>query len=138
MEIKDDLFLKIIKEELPSYKIYEDEHTYAFLTIGPNTKGHTLVIPKKYAENIYDIDEDSLSHVIKSVQKVAKLLKESLKADGIKIAQNNEVAGGQAVFHLHFHVIPRYRGDGLTDWEENKTLTEDLKTVQEEILRGQK
>ncbi len=138
MEIKDDLFLKIIKGELPSYKIYEDEHTYAFLTIGPNTKGHTLVIPKKYAENIYDIDEDSLSHVIKSVQKVAKLLKESLKADGIKIAQNNEVAGGQAVFHLHFHVIPRYSGDGLTDWGENKVLAENLKTVQEEILRGQK
>jgi histidine triad (HIT) family protein len=138
MEIKDDLFLKIIKGELPSYKIYEDEHTYAFLTIGPNTKGHTLVIPKKYAENIYDIDEDSLSHVIKSVQKVAKLLKESLKADGIKIAQNNEVAGGQAVFHLHFHVIPRYKGDGLKDWCENKSSIEELRTVQEEILRGQK
>lgn len=136
MEIKDDLFLKIIKGELPSYKIYEDEYTYAFLTIGPNTRGHTLVIPKKYAENIYDIDEESLSHVILSVQKVAKLLKRTLKADGIKIAQNNEVAGGQAVFHLHFHIIPRYIGDGLKDWEENKTVGEDLKTVQEEILKS--
>jgi histidine triad (HIT) family protein len=135
---KDELFLKIIKGELPSFKVYEDEYTFAFLTIQPNTKGHTLVVPKKYSENLYDTDEETLAKVITSVKKVALLLKKSLKADGIKIAQNNERLGGQAVFHLHFHVIPRYKEDGLKeDWHLGSPSKEELLKTLEEISSNQ-
>lgn len=102
--------------------------------IQPNTKGLIQVVPKKYSENLYDTDDETLAHTIASVKKVAILLKKSLKADGIKIAQNNERLGGQAVFHLHFHVIPRYKEDGLKeDWYLGNPTKEDLSKILEEI-----
>lgn len=112
----DTTFLKIIKGDLPSYKLYEDEHTYAFLSNQPVTRGHALVIPKIHAENMYDVSPESLAHIFATVKKVTLAIKETLNPIGINIHQNNEVGGGQAVFHIHFHIIPRYENDNIVQW----------------------
>jgi histidine triad (HIT) family protein len=119
------IFCKITKGEIPTHgKLYEDDKSLAFLSTGPNNLGHALVIPKEHAANIYDISEESLTAVAHTTQKVATALKKSLAADGINIMQNNDKAAGQAVFHLHFHVIPRYFNDGFRHWEEHKKYKE--------------
>ncbi len=112
----DTTFLKIISGEIPSFKIYEDDNTYAFLSNQPVTRGHALVIPKVHAENIYDVSHESLAQILASVQKVALALKQTLNPIGINIHQNNEVGAGQAVFHIHFHIIPRYHNDNIVHW----------------------
>jgi histidine triad (HIT) family protein len=106
----NNLFAKILRGELPCYKVYEDDKTLAFLDIMPRAPGHVLVLPKAPARNILDISPDDLAHVIKIAQKIAKVSVEALGADGITIQQFNESAGGQVVFHLHVHVIPRKTG----------------------------
>ena len=106
----NNLFAKILRGELPCYKVYEDDKTLAFLDIMPRAPGHVLVLPKAPARNILDISPDDLAHVIKVAQKIAKVSVEALGADGITIQQFNESAGGQVVFHLHVHVIPRKTG----------------------------
>jgi histidine triad (HIT) family protein len=112
----DDTFLKIIEGVLPSYKIYEDEYTYAFLSNQPVTRGHALVIPKVFAENMYDVSEESLAQIFSAVKKVSLAIKNSLNPIGINIHQNNELGAGQAVFHIHFHIIPRYENDNIVQW----------------------
>ena len=106
----NNLFAKILRGELPCYKVYEDDKTLAFLDIMPRAPGHVLVLPKAPARNILDISPDDLAHVIKVAQKIAKVSVETFGADGITIQQFNESAGGQVVFHLHVHVIPRKTG----------------------------
>ena len=103
----NNIFAKILRGELPCYKVYEDDKVLAFLDIMPRSPGHTLVLPKAPARNILDIGADDLSHVITTAQKVAKAAIKAFSADGITIQQFNEGAGGQVVFHLHLHVIPR-------------------------------
>lgn len=110
------IFCKIINGEIPCYKVYEDEKIFAFLDIHPVNKGHTLVIPKKHAVNIYDIEESEIAEMVKIGKKLALKIREVTKAEGMNIHMNNEKAGGQAVFHAHIHLIPRYEGDGLTHW----------------------
>ena len=106
----NNIFAKILRGELPCYKVYEDDKTLAFLDIMPRAPGHVLVLPKAPARNILDISPDDLAHVIKVAQKIAKVSMETFGADGITIQQFNESAGGQVVFHLHVHVIPRKTG----------------------------
>ena len=106
----NNVFGKILRGELPSYKVYEDEGTLAFLDIMPRSPGHTLVIPKAAARNILDIDPDVLAHVTKVAQKVAKAAMRVFAADGMTLQQFSELAGGQVVFHLHVHVMPRHNG----------------------------
>lgn len=106
----DNVFAKILRGELPSHKLYEDDKTFAFMDIMPRGDGHCLVIPKQPARNILDIEADSLSAVIATTQKLAKAVVKAFAADGASIHQFNESAGGQVVFHLHFHVIPRFEG----------------------------
>ena len=106
----NNIFAKILRGELPAQKVYEDEHTLAFLDIMPRAPGHTLIIPKKPARNLLDVDPDSLSHVIATAKKIAIAGKKAFKADGITMQQFNETAGGQVVFHLHVHIIPRHKG----------------------------
>ncbi len=101
------IFCKITKGEIPAHKVYEDEYTLAFLDIHPNTKGHTLVVPKNHFENIYSIPPETLARTILVVQKVALALKHGLDADGINIFNNNEREAGQIIDPSHFHVIPR-------------------------------
>jgi histidine triad (HIT) family protein len=106
----NNIFAKILRGELPSYKVYEDDKAIAFLDIMPRSPGHTLVLPKAPARNILDIGADDLAHVMMTAQKIAKAAMKAFSADGITIQQFNEGAGGQVVFHLHVHVIPRKAG----------------------------
>src|SRR5712691_3641910 len=108
-----NVFAKILRGELPSYKVYEDERAFAFLDIMPRTPGHTLVIPKAPVRNILDVDPDVLAHVAKVVQKIAKAGMTVFDADGVTVQQFSEAAGGQVVFHLHVHVMPRKKGVAL-------------------------
>jgi histidine triad (HIT) family protein len=107
---KANIFARILRGELPAHKVYEDENVLAFLDIMPRADGHILVIPKVAARTILDVDPASLSTLIAAVQKLARAVKTAMAADGITIQQFNEPAGGQVVFHLHFHVIPRFEG----------------------------
>jgi histidine triad (HIT) family protein len=109
----NNVFAKILRGELPSYKVYEDEGAFAFLDIMPRAPGHTLILPKAPARNILDADPDDLAHVIKVAQKIAKAAMTVFAAEGVTLQQFNENAGGQVVFHLHVHVIPRHAGTAL-------------------------
>ncbi|MBB3974855.1 histidine triad (HIT) family protein [Rhizobium azooxidifex] len=106
----DNIFAKILRGEIPSHKVYEDEHTLAFMDVMPQGTGHTLVVPKAPSRNILDADPETLSRVIPVVQKIAVAAKEAFEADGVTVIQFNEPAAGQSVYHLHFHVIPRFEG----------------------------
>jgi histidine triad (HIT) family protein len=106
----NNIFAKILRGELPCYKVYEDDKALAFLDIMPRAPGHTLVLPKAPARNILDVPADVLGHVAMVAQKVARAGMKAFNADGITIQQFNEGAGGQVVFHLHVHVIPRKQG----------------------------
>jgi histidine triad (HIT) family protein len=107
---QNNIFAKILRGELPSYKVYEDDKAVAFLDIMPRAPGHTLVLPKAAARNILDIDPGDLAHVMKVAQKIAQVSMQAFNAQGVTIQQFNEGAGGQVVFHLHVHVIPRQDG----------------------------
>jgi len=106
----NNIFAKILRGDLPCYKVYEDDKALAFLDIMPRSPGHTLVLPKAPARNLLDVAPDDLAHVIKVAQKIAKVSVQVFGADGVTIQQFNEAAGGQVVFHLHVHVIPRQAG----------------------------
>ena len=105
-----NVFAKILRGELPAERLYEDEHTLAIMDIMPRGTGHCLVIPKAAARNIYDIETDSLARVMETTQKLARATTRAFSADGVTIQQFNESAGGQVVFHLHVHIIPRFEG----------------------------
>lgn len=108
-----NIFAKILRGEIPCHKVYEDADALVFMDVMPQTAGHTLVVPKAPSRNLLDADPAVLARVIPLVQKVAAAAKSAFSADGISIAQFNEPAGGQTVFHLHFHVMPRYDGQPL-------------------------
>ena len=110
----DNVFAKIIRGDLPAAKVYEDAHVLAFMDVFPQSRGHTLVVSKKsHARNLLDVEDDVLSHVILDVQRVARAIRSALRPDGIVLTQFNGAAAGQTVFHLHFHLIPRYEGEAL-------------------------
>lgn len=111
---KDNVFAKIIRGELPAAKVYEDAHVLAFMDVFPQARGHTLVVSKKSrARNLLDVEPEVLAHMIGDVQRVAKAMRAALKPDGIVVTQFNGSDAGQTVFHLHFHLIPRYAGQPL-------------------------
>lgn len=105
------IFEKLIAGEIPCNKLYEDDKTFAFLDISPNTRGHALVVPKYPYRNVFDMPEEEIAHLYQSVKKVALAFKDILKADGVNIVSNNEEVAGQIVFHAHVHVVPRYVND---------------------------
>ena len=109
----DNVFAKILRGELPAHKLYEDDATFAFMDIMPRGDGHCLVIPKKPSRNILDVDPASLAAVMATAQKLARAVMAAFSADGVTVQQFNEQAGGQVVFHLHVHVIPRFEGISL-------------------------
>lgn len=111
---EDNIFAKIIRGDLPAAKVFEDAHVLAFMDVFPQSRGHTLVVSKKSrARNLLDVEADVLSHVILDVQRVAKAMTAALRPDGLVMTQFNGAAAGQTVFHLHFHLIPRYAGEPL-------------------------
>lgn len=109
----DCIFCKIIRGELPSFKVYEDEHALAFLDIHPVNAGHTLVIPKKHSHNIFDIAPEDWAAVSEVVRTLSVAIEKGVSADGVNIAMNNREHAGQVVDHPHVHIIPRFKGDGL-------------------------
>lgn len=125
MEKNDCIFCKIVNGDCPSYKIFENEYAYAFLDISKDVYGHTLVIPKKHFENIFDCDEKYLSEVIKAVKTVANHYK-SLGFDAVNIINASGKEAEQCVFHLHFHIIPRKSNDGLKVFPDLPGEIEDL------------
>jgi histidine triad (HIT) family protein len=110
---QNNIFAKILRGEFPCHKVYEDDKAIAFLDIMPRAPGHTLVLPKAPARNLLDIDPADLAHVAQVAQKIAKAQMTVFNADGITVQQFNEGAGGQVVFHLHVHVIPRHEGQPM-------------------------
>jgi histidine triad (HIT) family protein len=109
----DCIFCKIVAGEMPAHKIHEDDHTVAFLDISPWTRGHALVIPKEHARNLYDAPPEALDVTVRSAQKVALKLRDTLGCDGVNLLNSCEPAAWQTVFHLHMHVIPRYEDDPM-------------------------
>ncbi len=109
----NNIFAKILRGEIPCHKIYEDEHTLAFMDVMPQVEGHCLVVPKAPSRGLLDADPNVLAHVMATVQKVAAAAVKATGADGFQIRQYNEAAGGQTVFHLHFHILPMKEGVGL-------------------------
>lgn len=128
----DCIFCKIVKGEIPSYKIYEDEHTFAFLDISKDAYGHTLVVPKVHSDNIFDTDNSELKYVISTVQKISNHYK-SLGFDGINIINNNNSCAEQSVFHLHFHIIPRLPNDGLKIFPNLQSQNLNLEEIQKKL-----
>jgi len=109
----DNIFAKILRGELPCHKVHEDDHSLAFLDIMPRADGHTLVIPKARAENLFDISAEALGRLMRSVHRLAPLVRDAMGAEGILIQQFNGAAAGQMVFHIHFHIVPRWAGEPL-------------------------
>lgn len=109
----NNIFAKILRGEIPSFKVYEDDDTLAFMDVMPQSPGHTLVIPKAPSRNLLDADPAVLSKTIPVVQKIAVAARKAFAADGIQLVQFNEPASGQTVYHLHFHIIPRFEGVAL-------------------------
>jgi len=129
----NNIFAKILRGELPCYKVYEDDRALAFLDIMPRAPGHTLVLPKTAARNILDVPPDQLAHVMTVAQKIARAQVKAFGADGVTVQQFNEGAGGQVVFHLHVHVIPRKTGVPMkppaTDKEKPDVLADHARKI---------
>jgi histidine triad (HIT) family protein len=109
----NNIFARIVRGEIPCHKVYEDADTLAFLDIMPQAEGHTLVIPKNAGEDIYSTPPEALAAAIRTTQRIARAVKKAFGPPGIMVAQLNGPAAGQSVFHLHFHVVPRYAGKDL-------------------------
>jgi histidine triad (HIT) family protein len=109
----NNIFARILRGEIPAHRVYEDAHTLAFMDVMPQAEGHTLVIPKKPAENLFDLEPDALAATILTTQRVARAVKKAFDAPGILLAQLNGSAAGQSVFHIHFHILPRREGFDL-------------------------
>jgi histidine triad (HIT) family protein len=108
-----NIFARILRGEAPCVKVYEDEAALAFMDVMPRAEGHTLVIPKAPARTLFDIDPERLARLMPAVQKVGRAVMAGMKAEGLSLQQFNEAAGGQVVFHLHFHLLPRWSGVAL-------------------------
>ena len=127
----DNIFAKILRGEIPAVKVWEDDHVLAFMDVFPQARGHTLVIPKhSQARNLMEEEPQVLSHLILGVQRVTRAVRAALKPDGIVVTQFNGAPAGQTIYHLHFHIIPRWEGvpvgrhaaGGMADPEELKAL----------------
>lgn len=127
-----NIFAKILRDEIPSMRVYEDDDTLCFMDIMPRADGHCLVIPKTPCRNVLDASDAQLAAVMATVKKVANAAMAGLEADGITIQQFNEAPGGQEVFHLHFHILPRHEGVSLRapgqmgDMEQIKAISEKI------------
>ena len=128
------IFCKIARGEIPSIKVYEDEHTFAFMDISPATRGHTLVIHKDHHADLFSIDTQALTEVTLSSQRIAQAIMQALKPDGMRIAQFNGEAAGQTVFHYHVHLRPAYQGqrdrshgDRAGDQQQLEQLAEQIR-----------
>ena len=130
---RNNVFAKILRGEIPSVKVYEDSKTLAFMDVMPQADGHTLVIPKEAAENIFDLSPEGASALMATTQKVAKAVKKGLNTPGLMIAQLNDAPAGQSVLHVHFHIIPRSAGVDFRIHAREMEQPEKLKVLAEKI-----
>ncbi len=134
-----NVFAKILRGELPSHTVYEDTDTLAIMDIMPRADGHVLVIPKTPCRNVFDAPADALKAVALSTQKLARAVKAAFSAEGVTIQQFNEAAGGQVVFHLHVHVMPRFDGVALRPhtgtMEKNEVLASNAEKIREALKK---
>lgn len=133
METTECLFCTIIAGDIPSKKVYEDDDTVAFLDARPVHNGHTLVVPKKHCADFVSADAECLRSVLVAAQKVARAVLVATGADGCNVTTNNGRAAGQVIFHLHWHIIPRFSGDGLHLWKHGDFSDEEADVVAEKI-----
>jgi histidine triad (HIT) family protein len=124
----NNIFAKILRGEIPALKVLEDEHALAFMDIMPWSEGHTLVIPKVAARNLFEVPPPALARLIERTQVVAQAVQKAFKPDGLRLVQNNEPTAGQTVFHLHFHIVPCYEGVPLR--------INEAKMADQAVLRG--
>ena len=130
------VFCKIVKKEIPCHKIYEDDKIIAFLDRSPRNKGHTLVIPKKHSETILDTDDNILKDWILAIKKISNAIYKGVKCEGFNIGINQFREAGQVVPHLHAHIIPRFKNDGLRVWPKKAySSVEEEKEFQKKITR---
>jgi len=130
------IFCKIVEGSLPSHKVFENDDCYAFLDIFPASRGHTLVIPKKHVRDIHEADALTYSKVAAAAKAVADLLAATLGSEGTTVFQMSREAGWQTVFHLHMHVIPRWKDDGLhKPWDIEPANDADLREVLQQITK---
>ena len=128
------IFCKITKGEVPCAKIYEDETVFAFLAHNPINIGHTLLVPKIHAVNIYEMPDETLAKLAPVLKKLATSIKSATGADGINIEMNNDSAAGQIIFHAHLHIVPRFKDDGFTHWKGARDYREgEMSIVAEKI-----
>lgn len=133
---ENNIFAKILREELPCHKVYEDDETFAFLDIMPRSDGHTLVIPKAEATDLFDASPEIINASMKTVQWLAPIIRDAMGAEGILIQQFNGAAAGQTVFHLHFHIVPRTEGLSLRPHAGEMAAPETLSANAEKIRKA--
>nr|WP_310255555.1 HIT family protein [Fictibacillus barbaricus] len=129
------IFCKIVAGDIPAYKVYEDENVLAFLDISQVTKGHTLIVPKDHAKDIYELPEETAAKLFSVVPKIASGIKQTFNPIGLNLLNNNGEAAGQSVFHYHMHFIPRYgTGDGFgAVWKTQDLPAEQMKEIAQNI-----
>lgn len=130
---RSNIFARILRGEIPCVKIYEDDKTLAFLDVMPQAEGHTLVVPKEEAENLFELSPEGAAALIATTQKVAKAVKTALSVPGLMVVQLNGRAAGQSVFHIHMHIIPRTHGIDLAFHERNMVKPETLEPIAAKI-----
>lgn len=131
--MEDSIFDKIIRREIPADIVYEDDDTIAFLDIAPTNPGHTLVVPKRFARNVFDIGEADWLSLMKTVRRLSQAVREAVGAEGVNITMNNEPAAGQEVFHAHIHIIPRFGSDEFSLWPKKEYAEGEKQAVAEKI-----
>lgn len=131
--MEDCIFCNILNGSIPSHNVYEDAYTYAFLDINPISVGHTLVIPKTHAEDVFGVSKEDWSRVLETVRMIAPHVKEAVHADGINIIVNNKRPAGQLVDHVHVHIVPRFINDGLQGFPQHKSPPEALEATTQKI-----
>lgn len=131
------IFCKIINKEIPCYKVYEDDLFLAFLDISQTTKGHTLVIPKKHFQNIFELEDAEKQNYLNVIQKVSTAIKKATNCEGINILNNNGEEAGQTVFHCHIHIIPRYSNDSFKiEFSSSSNTKEEFELLQNNIVKN--
>ena len=133
----NNIFAKILRGEIPAFKVYEDAHTLSFMDAMPQSEGHTLVIPKVNARNLFDVSPEALATLIKATQHVARAVRAAFNPEGMRIIQFNEPAAGQTVFHIHFHIVPCYEGFELKlhsrDWADKAVLAQHAEKIKQAL-----
>ncbi len=134
--MEDTIFMKIIRREVPAEIVYEDADTIAFLDVKPTAPGHTLVVPKKPVQNIFDADDETLVAVMRTVRKISPAVRDAVGAHGVHINSNHGEAAGQIVFHLHFHIIPRHDRNEFSFWPQHDYPKSAAAAIAEKIRTG--